>query len=341
MDMVDFRVGLTDAVNMWLPIHSKNWHSLDLFYLFFGYFMKASPTLDQLQVLLTVAETGSFSAAGRKLNRAQSVISYTIANLEGQLEVKLFEREGTREPKLTEMGRGVLEEARRMTDVLQRIRSRVESHRQGLESRIAVSIDSALPAPVLIGVLKAFKVRFPTVTMRLNVGTLGLIVDQVVKGEADIGVGGITDADVRFIEIGDVSMVPVAAPGHPLASIERAIRQEELRNHIQLVVTDPSRRTEGRDFGVFAYRTWRLTDMHTKHLMLREGIGWGNLPPWMIAEDLANGRLVELKLEAFSRARGPLYAMHRNDRNPGPAATWLIAEFKRHLGCFNEYTPGA
>jgi DNA-binding transcriptional LysR family regulator len=299
--------------------------------------MHPNPTLDQLQVLLAVAETGSFSAAGRKLNRAQSVISYTIANLEAQLEVKLFEREGTREPQLTLMGKSVLEEARRMTNVLQSIRTRVENHRQGLESEVALSIDAVLPAPVLINVLKAFEAAYPTVTMRLNVGSLGLIVDQVLKEEADIGVGGITDADVRLIEIGDVAMVPVAAPGHPLARLGRAATQEELRDHIQLVVTDQSRRTAGKDFGVFAYRTWRLTDMHTKHLMLREGIGWGNLPPWMITDDLAHGRLVELDLESFSGARGPLYAMHRNDRNPGPAASWLIGEFKRHLGCFNEF----
>ena len=301
--------------------------------------MQPNPTLDQLNVLLAVAETGSFSAAGRKLNRAQSVISYTIANLEAQLEVKLFEREGTREPQLTEMGKAVLEEARRMSGVLQRLRSRVESHHQGLESEVALSIDVALPAPVLIAVLKAFEEKFPTVSLRLSVGTLGLIVDHVLKGEADIGVGGITDADVRLIELGHVSMVPVAAPGHPLARRAHPLTQEELRDHIQLVVSDPSRRTEGKDFSVFAYRTWRLTDMHTKHLMLREGIGWGNLPPWMISEDLANGRLVELDLEAFSGARGPLYAMHRNDSNPGPAAAWLIDEFKGHLGCFNEYAP--
>ena len=38
--------------------------------------MDANPTLDQLQVFLAVAEAGSFSAAARRLNRAQSVISY-------------------------------------------------------------------------------------------------------------------------------------------------------------------------------------------------------------------------------------------------------------------------
>jgi DNA-binding transcriptional LysR family regulator len=302
--------------------------------------MQPNPTLDQLQVLLAVAETGSFSAAGRKLNRAQSVISYTIANLETQLEVKLFEREGTREPQLTAMGKAVLEEAQRMTGVLQRIRARVEHHKQGLESEVALSIEVALPAPVLIGVLKAFETQFPTVALRLNVGTLGLIADQVVSGEAQIGIGGIPgDADVRLIEIGHVAMISVAAPGHPLALPGRPLKHEELREYVQLVVTDQSQRTRGQNFGVFALRTWRLTDMHTKHLMLREGIGWGNLPTWMAADDLARGRLIQLMLEPAGEMRGSLYAMHRNDRNPGPAASWLIAEFKRHLGCFNEYAP--
>lgn len=302
--------------------------------------MRPSPTLDQLQVLLAVAETGSFSAAGRKLNRAQSVISYTIANLEAQLGVKLFEREGTREPQLTQMGKAVLEEARRMTGVLQRLRARIAQHSQGIESEITLAIDVTLPAPVLINVLKTFEAEFPTVAFTLNVGAMGVIVDQVMKGEADLGVGGIPgDADVRLIELGRVTMIAVAAPGHPLARLARPLKHEELREHTQLVVTDPSQRTRGQNFGVFALGTWRLSDMHTKHLMLREGIGWGNLPPWMAAEDLAQGRLVKLELEPAGEMGGAVFAMHRADHTPGPAASWLIDALKQHLGCFNAYAP--
>jgi DNA-binding transcriptional LysR family regulator len=285
--------------------------------------MQPNPTLDQLQILVTVADTGSFSAAGRKLNRAQSVISYAIANLEAQLGLKLFEREGTREPQLTDVGRATLEDARRMVGVLQRIRSRVDGHKQGLEAEVSMSVDVTLPSPVLVRVLKAFEAQFPTVTLRLHIGSLGLILDHVVGGQADLGVGGILgEADVNLLRIGFMTLVPAAAPSHPLALLPRPVPLEEVREHIQLVVSDLSERTRGRDYGVFAYRTWRLTDMRTKHALMREGLGWGGLPRWLIADDLASGRLVELDLEPYSEVRSPLYAIHRTDRSPKPAAAW-------------------
>ena len=287
--------------------------------------MQPNPTLDQLQILVAVADTGSFSAAGRKLNRAQSVISYGIANLEAQLGLKLFEREGTREPQLTEIGRAMLEDARRMIGVLQRIRSRVDGHHQGLEAEVALSVDAALPSPVLVRVLKAFEAQFPTVMLRLHIGTLGLIPDHVVSGQADLGIGGLLgEVDVHLVRIGFMSMVLAAAPSHPLALLPKPVALEDVREHTQLVVTDQSERTKGRDFGVFAYRTWRLTDMRTKHILMREGLGWGGLPRWLIADDLASGRLVELDLEPFSEVQSPLFAMHRNDSSPKPAAAWLI-----------------
>jgi DNA-binding transcriptional LysR family regulator len=302
--------------------------------------MQPNPTLDQLQVFLTVAETGSFSAAGRKLNRAQSVVSYAIANLEAQLGLKLFKREGSREPVLTEAGRATMEDARRMVAVLQNIRARAEGLKQGLEAEVRMSVDSVVPSPVLVSVLKAFELEFPTVALRLHIGSLGLTVDQVLNGQADIGVGADPgQTAVHAIRIGFTTMVPAAAPSHPLALAEKPVRLEALREHIQLVVTDQSERTRGRDYGVSGYRIWRLTDMRTKHAMMREGLGWGGLPRWLIADDLASGRMVELQLEAYAPVQALLFAMHASDRHPGPAASWLIDRFRLVLGCFNERAP--
>ena len=194
--------------------------------------MQPNPTLDQLQILVTVADTGSFSAAGRKLNRAQSVISYAIANLEAQLGLKLFEREGTREPQLTDVGRATLEDARRMVGVLQRIRSRVDGHKQGLEAEVSMSVDMTLPSPVLVRVLKAFEAQFPTVMLRLHIGSLGLILDHVVDGQADLGVGGILgEADVNLLRIGFTSLVPAAASSHPLALLPTNTRHPPHPTH--------------------------------------------------------------------------------------------------------------
>jgi len=54
--------------------------------------MLDSVSLDQLRVFIAAAQEGSFSAAGRRLRRAQSLVSQTVANLEGQLNIKLFDR---------------------------------------------------------------------------------------------------------------------------------------------------------------------------------------------------------------------------------------------------------
>jgi DNA-binding transcriptional LysR family regulator len=67
-------------------------------------------SLDQLRTFIAAADEGSFSAAGRRLHRAQSVVSQTLANLEGQLGVKLFDRSGHL-PVLTDQGRALLVDA--------------------------------------------------------------------------------------------------------------------------------------------------------------------------------------------------------------------------------------
>jgi DNA-binding transcriptional LysR family regulator len=296
--------------------------------------MEANPTLDQLRVFLAIAETGSFSKAGRRLNRAQSVISYAIANLEAQLELKLFEREGTREPTLTPEGRAMLPDARRMVGVLEDIRARAEGLRQGLEAELSIAVDVSLPSPALVNVLAAFERQFPTVPLRLSVGAMGLVWDQLLSRHADISFGGELLRDVPellSIRIGDASMTPVAAPEHALATYPGRVPLNVVRQHIQLVISDVSKMTAGKDFGVFAYRIWRMTDMTTKYNLILSGLGWGGLPTWMVADDVAAGRLKVLDLEPYPVRPYSLHAFHRADSLPGPAASWMIEQFKTEL----------
>lgn len=287
-----------------------------------------TPTLDQLGVFLAVVEAGSFAAAGRRLNRATSVISYAVANLEQQLGLPLFDRESTRKPQLTEAGRAVLAEARSISHGIDALRAKVGDLLSGLEAEVSLVVTLLMPGPRLVDALKAFQVQFPSVSLRLNVEALGAVQQHVIGGRAVIGIGvelWHRDSDpIEQIAVGAVEMITVAAPEHPLA---QGAVPGAAREHVQLVISDRSALSAGQEFGVIATRTWRLSDLNAKHTLLLAGIGWGSMPALMVQADLDAGRLVELRLPEFMRRRLPLTAIYRTDTPPGPAGRWLIRRF--------------
>jgi len=290
-----------------------------------------APSLDHLQVFLAVAETGSFAGAARKLGRATSVVSYAIANLESQLGLTLFERKGTRRPQLSEAGLAILADSRGIALSMDGLLARARGLLSGLEAEVAIAVDVMLPASVLVQALDAFRATFPTVGLRLYVEALGAIAQLVLDRAASVGVSGPLprrlDALVQA-PLGRARLVPVASPAHPLARFKGRLDTAILREHVQLVLTDRSTLTRGQDFSVIATQTWRLADLGAKHALLLAGLGWGSMPSSMVREDLAQGRLVRLDIDAWDDAVYPLQSLHRADRPPGPAGRWLIQRLR-------------
>jgi DNA-binding transcriptional LysR family regulator len=291
------------------------------------------PSLDQLRIFLAVADAGSFNRAARKLGRAVSVISYGIANLEAQLGVRLFSREGSRRPQLTEAGAALLVEARTVADDVDALTAKVRSMRQGLEAELPLAVDVMVPGKVVAQRLREFQLLFPSVTLRLHVEGLGAVAALVLDGKADLGIAGpdiVSHPELERQVIGSVELVPVAAPTHPLAQMKKLL-PGAVRKHLQLVLTDRSPLTDGQDFSVFSPRSWRLADLGAKHDLLREGIGWGHMPRHTVAADLASGALVELSLPEKPQTRYELNALWRKDTPPGPAARWMLDAFVERL----------
>ena len=236
-----------------------------------------TPTLDQLHVLIQVVETGSFTAAARKMNRALSVVSYTVGNLEAQLGVALFDRTSSRRPQLTEAGKVVLAEARSVVSGVNNLRAKVAGMSQGLEGELHVALDSLLSSARMVDALTAFSEEYPTVRLYMHVETLGAVANLVLGKTATIGISGQRTEnfdELLRISVGSLRMVPVAGARHPLASADGNL-PGAAREHVQLVVYDRSPLTKGKDFSVIASRTWRLADLYAKHMLLRAGIGGG------------------------------------------------------------------
>ena len=285
-----------------------------------------SPTVDQLRIFLAVAEHGSFNQAARKLGRALSVVSYGIAALELQLGVKVFNRDGSRRPQLTDAGRALLADARAVIDEVDAMMARARSVRQGLETELALAVDVMVPSVTIAAVLHDFQVTFPTVDLRLHVEALGAVAALVLDQKADLAIAGPGILDLPELQravIGSVMLVPVASPTHPLALLDEVIAGEA-RRHLQLVLTDRSKLTEGKEFSVVSPRTWRLGDLGAKHALLLEGVGWGNMPLHVVSDEISEGRLVMLSLPENPPLDYVLHALWRKDTRPGPAASWML-----------------
>ncbi|NGO55147.1 LysR family transcriptional regulator [Allomesorhizobium camelthorni] len=289
-------------------------------------------TLDQLRTFIAAADEGSFSAAGRKLKRAQSVVSQTLGNLELQLGVLLFDR-STRKPTLTEQGRALLLEARDAARSMDLFKAKARRLAGGLEPEVSAVIDVMFPIEVLTTAVREFRAVFPETPLRLYVEALGAVLKPVIDGVCDFGIVGslpTTSPDLVKEKVLSVRTIMVAAPHHPLCTITGPIPRSVLEEHIQLVLTDRTTLSSGREFGVFSNRTWRLADLGAKLSFLRAGLGWGSMPRGSIEADLASGELVQLQLEdaQADEYTMPMSIIYPAAKPPGMAGRWLMERLK-------------
>ena len=289
-------------------------------------------TLDQLRTFVAAVDEGSFSAAGRKLRRAQSVVSQTLANLEAQLGIKLFDR-SARYPQLTDEGRSLLPDARAVADNIDEFKARARAMREGLEPELAVAMDVMYPMEALTRAATHSRKAYPHTPLRLYVEALGAVIKPVLDRNCSIGIVGslptIPD-ELQAEPLLDLPFITVVSPGHPLAGKRGAVSSAAAAKQVQLVLTDRTALTSGRDFGVVSPLTWRLADLGAKHAFLRAGLGWGHMPQHMVQADLDSRALVKIRVEGLPRdVIMPMRVVFRRDAPPGPAARAFIDQLKR------------
>lgn len=289
-------------------------------------------SLDQLRTFMAAADEGSFSAAGRRLHRAQSVVSQTLANLEAQLGVRLFDR-GARFPVLTDQGRALLADARAVVGNVDLLKARAKSLAGGLEPELAVAVDVLFPLATFTEAVAAFQVDFPSTELRFDVES-SAVVEPVADGRCTIGVVGSwshVPPQLTLEPLLSIRISMVVAPRHPLAIHRQPIPARVLAQHIQIVHTDPSDRSPAQGYGPLSPRVWCLSDLGAKQAFLRAGLGFGMLPLHMVEADLTSGALVRISAEG-APVEGlviVMSALYRADNPPGPAGRWFVDRLKQ------------
>ena len=287
-------------------------------------------SLEQIRVFVSVAEQRSFSAVARESRRAQSAVSSAVALLEADLGVSLFDRSSGRQPRLTEAGSALLEEARELLRQCDRLDGRAMALMRGQEARLRLALDEAMPYQPVLDSLEALDERFPSVEVQLASGAQGDVARKLLERRADLGLLFHHEQMPEALErrvLGSVEMVTVCATNHPLAS-EPHITRQKLARHRQLLITPAQSGYPGGE--QISPQVWRADSFYAMAELLMRGLGWAWLPRHVVQYPAYQHQMLELSSEWTPPAL-VVEIVCRRDEPLGPAARWLAECFTHHL----------
>jgi DNA-binding transcriptional LysR family regulator len=270
------------------------------------------------------------------MKRAQSAVTYGVQGLEQQIGTDLFDRSSYR-PTLTPAGVALLPRARRVLEAAATFRTQALNLTVGIETRLALVVDVYVPHALLVDALKAFHEEFPLIDVSVMRQPMEATIKSLRSGQANLGVvvdpPGLTLLEeFQRVVCGEVSGVTVAAPAHPLARIPGPIGQEQLRDHMQILLSSDPAATGTTDLGAHAVNRWRVNDLEVRYRMILEGLGWGTMPAHMVADDIEAGRLAALPLDVQDpenrSLKVPLSVAHLKTKPLGPAGRWLVGRLR-------------
>jgi LysR family transcriptional regulator, transcription activator of glutamate synthase operon len=176
--------------------------------------------LRQIQYFIEVAKREHMTDASNDLHVAQSAISRQISNLESELGVDLFIREG-RNVKLTPIGRIFLKHMKEAIKAIENAKREVKENLDPEQGTIRIGFPSSLAIYTLPTVISAFRADHPNVKFHLKQGSYRYLIEAVGKGEIDMALLGPVPKGVKHIKEETLfleNFVALLPDSHPLAN---------------------------------------------------------------------------------------------------------------------------
>jgi DNA-binding transcriptional LysR family regulator len=288
--------------------------------------MRHSP--EALLAFAEAATLGSFSAAARKLGKRQSTISEAIGNLEIDLGLTLFDR-STRQPTLTDAGRAMLTQVRRVLEASEQMDRLAAQMAGGLEARLTLVVSDTYQSDRYEQTLATLEQRYPDLELECLIAEHEDVVDIIQQGRAQIGLVAAQVAyppDIGAATIAEQSEIGLfVGRQHPLArygdhEVPHAVLREARELRLNTFV-DPAGPKTGAAPVHGAHR-WSAPS----YLMLLEmavlGFGWTELPRWLV-DHFAADRLHEIRARGWPR-QVQVDAVWSRKRTLGQAGAWLL-----------------
>ncbi len=289
-------------------------------------------TIHQLLCFDAVVNEGGFQAGATRLGRSHSTVFTSVKNLENQLRLRLLDRDGYR-VGLTEAGKSFHDRTRVFLHELSLLQNHARQLAMGEESELRIVIGDPCPLPEVLGFLRQFFDGCPTTRLNLHFEAIAGPWERLFDDEADLIIHHIDKSDPRleFIDLFSGKIIPVVAPNFLPFPVSDRITPEQMRDLVQCIIRDTARHSTSRDYYLIeGARSWTVNDQLMKKQTILQGMGWGHMPEFMVADELRDGRLISIAGKHLRGGSGEIVAARRRDRPHGPVAYRLWQYIEEH-----------
>lgn len=294
--------------------------------------------LEAMSVIIAVAETGSISAASRRLKSPVATVSRKVTELESRLKAQLFQRT-SRRMTLTDAGRSYVEACKRIIQQADEAEREVSGEYRMPKGGLAVTAPWGLGHTHLLPEVVEFLETYPEISLRLALtdGVLNMVAENI---DVAIRLGPLPDSSMIATRIGSIRIVVCGSPSY-LKAHGRPKRLSELRNHDCITIADHAapavwRFERGNRARVAPIRS-RLCVNTSEAAVLAaiEGAGLARVMSYKMDAAMRAGKLA-IVLEAFEPKPLPVHIVYA-PRKPMPLKlrtflNWMAPRLKDRLG---------
>lgn len=285
-------------------------------------------TLEELRVLVAVADCGSITSAAELLDQTSSGVSRALSRLEAKLNSTLLHRT-TRRLALTEEGQLFLTHARQILLSVEQAEEQIARRRETPSGRLRINAAAPFMQHVIVPLIGAFRQRYPLIQLELN--TDDIVID-LLEQQTDIAIriGELRDSTMRARMLGSSKVRLLASPdylqkyGEP-QSVE-ALAQHQLIGFSQLEMHNvwPVWQSEGELLRI--HPTIAASSGEIIRQLTLAGQGIARISDFVSHQDLAEGRLKEVLVQHTHDVRLPVHAVYYRN-----------AELASRITCFLDF----
>ncbi|WP_226673746.1 LysR family transcriptional regulator [Rossellomorea aquimaris] len=270
--------------------------------------------LNVVKTFISAAEFSHFRKAAERLYISQPTVTVHIKQLEKELGVKLFEREG-KKIKLTEAGRSYLKHAKRLIEIYEEGITALQSISQGYTKTLKMAISPLIADNVLPFVLKQFLETHPQVEISVEIIESDEIEKAVLEERVDIGLSCLPCFSPELEQtLLFTDKVILVAP-HDGRDFESAppLEEEELLSSNYLLTHNHPAYWDYLCYTIKQFypktRMMKVSQTHITKRFITEGLGISYLPASTVRRELLEGRLLEVETKSFPMPEAKTFAI--------------------------------